>query len=140
MADIRHVSDGFSVAPQITAADFAEIAAAGFRAIINNRPDGEAPGQIGDADAQAAAAAAGLRYIAIPVRGAPGPAEVEATVAALASLPGPILAYCRSGTRSVTAWALAQARSGGRADDVIDRARGAGYDLNALRSAFAPST
>ena len=137
MADIRHVSDAFSVAPQITAADFAEIAAAGFRAIINNRPDGEAPGQIGDADAQAAAAAAGLHYRAIPVRGAPGPAEVEATVAALASLPGPVLAYCRSGTRSVTAWALAQAQSGASADEVIAQARDAGYDLNALRAAFA---
>jgi uncharacterized protein (TIGR01244 family) len=137
LADIRHVTPRFAVAPQLDAADFAALAAEGFKSVINNRPDGEAPGQLADTEARAAAEAAGLRYTAIPVTGGPGPAQVEATVAALNDLPGPVLAYCRSGTRSITAWALAQAKTKMRgADEIIGLARAAGYDLSALKPAL----
>jgi sulfide:quinone oxidoreductase len=135
LADIRQVTPAFAVAPQIDAADFAAIAAAGFKSVINNRPDGEAPNQMPDAAAKAGAEAAGLAYAAIPVAGGPGPAQIERTIAALRDLPTPVLAYCRSGTRSITAWALAQA--GARAtEEIIALARNAGYDLSALKGAL----
>ena len=78
MTDFRHVTDDFTAAPQISVADVAEAARLGFKAIICNRPDDEEPGQPSAAEIGAAAAAAGLAYTHIPVRGAPGPAEVEA--------------------------------------------------------------
>lgn len=135
MADIRHVTPRFAVAPQLTEADFAEIAAAGFQSVINNRPDGEAADQVADDKARKLAEAAGLHYQAIPFAGPPGPDQIEATVKALAALPGPVLAYCRSGTRSITAWALAQAKAKARgSDEIIGLAQKAGYDLAALKS------
>ena len=132
LADIRQVTPEFAVAPQLSEDDFAAIAAAGFKAVINNRPDGEVPGQIPDAEARKAAAAARLQYVAIPVSGGATPAQVDATVKALGELKGPVLAYCRSGTRSITTWALAQAKLRS-ADEIISLAKGAGYDLAALK-------
>src|SRR5579872_5205764 len=114
MSDFRHVTDHISVAPQIGAADVAAAARAGFVAIVNNRPDGEAPDQPAAAEIEAAARAAGLAYAHIPVRGAPGPAEIAAMRAAVDAAPGPVLAFCRSGTRSITTWALGQAQAGAR--------------------------
>jgi uncharacterized protein (TIGR01244 family) len=131
MADIRSVTPAFAVAPQIEAADIAEIAAAGFKTVINNRPDGEVPGQLSEAEAEAAAVAAGLAYVSIPFVGGPRMEQVEATVEALADNPGPILAFCRSGTRSITVWALAQALSGAMTPDaIVEAAAEAGYDLS----------
>ncbi len=133
MATFVQVTETFAVAAQLDAADFASAAAAGFTLVVNNRPDGEQPGQLTDAQAQAAAAAAGLAYKAAPVSGMPSPATVEAMAALLEAHPGPILAYCRSGTRSITAWALAQAMRGEiAADDLVAAAARAGYDLSAL--------
>ncbi|MGE3304062.1 MAG: TIGR01244 family sulfur transferase [Hyphomonadaceae bacterium] len=135
MADIRPVTLDFAVAPQLQAADFTEVAAAGFKTVINNRPERESPGQLSDADARAAAAAAGLDYVAIPFAGMPSPAQVEATRKALAEVKAPVLAYCRSGTRSITVWALSQA--GVRpVEQIVDLARAAGYDLSGLAGAL----
>lgn len=131
MSDFRHVTDHLSVAPQIGVADVAAAKAAGFATIINNRPDGEAPDQPAGAEIEAAARAAGLAYFHIPVRGMPGPAEVAAMREAADGSAGPVLAFCRSGTRSITTWSLGQAQAG-----AIDRAelvglgRAAGYDLS----------
>ena len=137
MADIRQVTPLFAVAPQLDETDFEAVAAAGFKSVINNRPDGEAPGQIPDAAAAKAAAAAGLTYLAIPVTGGPGPDQVDRTIAALGALQEPVLAYCRSGTRSITTWALAQAQSRAMtAEEIIARARAAGYDLSGLKPAL----
>ena len=110
MADIRRIDDRISVAPQILPEEVSDIAALGFVAIINNRPDGEEMGQPeGDAIA-AAAADAGLSYTAIPVTHAGVSSEmVEAMADAIAAADGPVLAYCRSGTRSCNLWALAEA-------------------------------
>ncbi|HEY9217139.1 MAG TPA: TIGR01244 family sulfur transferase, partial [Phenylobacterium sp.] len=77
MPEFRRVTDQLSVAPQITLDDVAEAARQGFRTIINNRPDGEEPGQPTSAQFEAAAAAAGVAYAHIPVRGAPTPEQVE---------------------------------------------------------------
>jgi uncharacterized protein (TIGR01244 family) len=130
MADIRQVTDTFAVAPQIEAADLAELKAAGFRHIINNRPDEEVgPGAKG-ADIRKAAEAAGLSYVHAPFVGQPTPEAIEA--AAKAS--GPTIAYCRSGTRSVTAWAMSQAKTGAMsADDIVSAAADAGYNLAPLK-------
>jgi uncharacterized protein (TIGR01244 family) len=132
MTDFRHVTDEFSVAPQIAIADVGEAKAQGFTAIICNRPDGEDPGQPTAAEVAAAARAAGLTYTHIPVRGAPGPAEVEAMRQAVDAADGPVLAYCRSGTRSITTWSIGQAMSGARErGELVALGRAAGYDLMA---------
>ena len=133
MADFRHVTDDLSVAPQISVADVAEAKARGFTTIINNRPDGEDPDAAQGADIEAAAKAAGLAYIHIPVRGAPGPAEVEAVRQAIEAAPGPVLSYCRSGTRSIVTWSIGQAMSGARErGELVGLGRAAGYDLTGV--------
>jgi uncharacterized protein (TIGR01244 family) len=132
MTDFRHVTDELSVAPQISVADVAEAKARGFTAIICNRPDGEDPGQPTAAEIGAAAKAHGLAYTHIPVRGAPGPAEVEAMRQAVDAADGPVLAYCRSGTRSITTWSIGQAMSGAMSrGELVSLSRAAGYDLTA---------
>src|SRR5690348_4188429 len=136
MSDFRHVTDDFSTAPQISVADVAEAAAQGFTTIINNRPDGEAPDQPRSAEIEAAANAVGLAYAYIPVRGAPGPAEVEAVRQAVAAAEGPVLAFCRSGTRSITTWSIGQAMSGALPrGELVELGRAAGYDLSGVLGA-----
>lgn len=131
---IRTIDETISVAPQILPEQVADLAAAGFRAIVNNRPDDEDHGQpAGDAVAEAAAAA-GLSYAAIPVTHAGfSSAQVEAMAEALAGAGGPVLAYCRSGTRSCNLWALAAASKGGDPDELTAKAAGAGYDISGIR-------
>jgi sulfide:quinone oxidoreductase len=113
--DIRHLSPGLAVSGQIEAADVAEIAAAGFRTIICNRPDGEAADQPSSGAIRRAASAAGLAFRYIPI--IPGQLtedDVAEFAKALDSLPGDILAYCRSGARSTNLWSLAQESRRGR--------------------------
>lgn len=134
MADIRPLDDHFAVAPQLQPAEIAAAAGAGYRVIVNNRPDGEEPGQPeGDAIA-GAAADAGLTYGAIPVTHAGfSLPQVDALVAIMAESDGPVLAFCRSGTRSAHLWALARARMGDEPDALIAKASAAGYELGNLR-------
>lgn len=129
----RQVAADFFVAPQLVAEDFAAARAAGIRTVINNRPDGEAPDQLSDAEASALAAAQGLDYVFVPVvSGRMGPVDVAAFRAAIDGHAGPYLAYCRSGTRSCHIWAFATA--GDRpVDATLTAAAGAGYDLSSTR-------
>ena len=130
MADIRKVTDDFAVAPQIAPADMAEVAALGYRLVINNRPDGESPDQPPGAEMARAAEAAGLAYVSIPVRGGPTAEQIEAVQDAIQGAAGPVFAFCRSGTRSIVTWSIGQARHGLRSrEDLIDLGRNAGYDL-----------
>jgi uncharacterized protein (TIGR01244 family) len=134
-AKFRTLTDAFAVAPQIDETDVAAAAGAGVAMIINNRPDGEEPAAPqGDAIA-AAAARAGLGYAAIPISHAGfSHAQIDAFDAAVAAAGGaPVLAYCRSGTRSTRLWALARARAGDDVEQLVRRAMNAGYDLSALR-------
>ena len=131
MTDFRTVTDTFSVSPQIAPADLAAAAAQGFTLIINNRPDDEAPGQPPGAEIQAAARAAGLDYLAVPVVGRPGPAQVEAVREAVAGAKGKVLAYCRSGTRSIHTWAMGQTGAVDR-ERLLRLGAAAGYDLAAV--------
>ena len=135
MADFRFVTDDFAVSPQISAADVGVAAARGFTLIVNNRPDGEAPGQPTGASVEAAARDAGLDYIHIPIAGRPSAEQVEAMRAAVDGATGKALAYCRSGTRSIVAWALGQAASGAMgASELMRLGAAAGYDLSGALS------
>jgi uncharacterized protein (TIGR01244 family) len=104
--------------------------------LINNRPDGESPDQIPSVEAARLAREAGLAYIHIPVAGAFPADAVAAMAQAVNTASGPVLAYCRSGTRSITLWALAQARSGAEVEALIVQASRAGYDLRSMRPAL----
>ena len=132
MADIRKVTDDFSVSPQITPQEAAAAAGQGFTLLINNRPDGEVPGQPLSAEIEAAARGAGADYVHIPFIGRPSPEEAAAVLAAAEAAKGPVLAFCRSGTRSITAWAMGQALAGRQSREaLIALGAGAGYDLAA---------
>lgn len=133
MLDIRRIDDTVSVAPQIAPEDMAAIRAAGFTAVVNNRPDGEALDQPNDADVRQAAQAAGLGYVAIPVgHQGVGHEQIDAMASALAGADGPMLAFCRSGTRSCHLWAMARAKSGAEPQALVAAAARAGYDLAGL--------
>jgi uncharacterized protein (TIGR01244 family) len=131
---IRKVDDSISVAPQIAPDDIAAIKAAGFVAVVNNRPDCEQDGQPEGDTIRAAVLAAGLTYAAIPIGHAGlGHPQVQAMVDLLEGAEGPVLAFCRSGTRSCNLWALARARMGDSPDELIAKGADAGYDLSGLR-------
>jgi uncharacterized protein (TIGR01244 family) len=109
--ELRELADGFLVAPQLAPADMAELARAGVRSVINNRPDFEAgPQQPTDAAIAEAARAAGLTYAFLPVVSNAITAQDVAREAELIdALPKPIVAFCRSGTRSGKLYMAAQA-------------------------------
>lgn len=129
----KPLTDKLHVSGQITVADVRQAAAEGFTTILNNRPDGEEPGQPPAAEIAAAAEAAGLKYIHQPVVGTNIRDSDIATFGRLvAETPGKILAHCRTGTRCTMLWLLSQAGTN-PADDLLATARAAGYDLEALR-------
>ena len=128
------LTDTIAVAGQLLPADMGAAAAAGYTAVVNNRPDGEEAGQPAGAAMAAAAEAAGLSYTAIPVDHAGfNRGQVDAMAAVLAAAAGPVLAFCRSGTRSANLWALAAASRGGDADAIIAAAASGRYDVGGLR-------
>lgn len=130
--DLKRINDHVSVSGQIRPEDVAALKAAGFVAIVNNRPDGESPDQPSGAEIAAAAAAAGLAYHAIPLgREGVSPEMVAQTRAVLEGSTGPVFCYCRSGTRSTTLWALSQAGTVD-AGQIIAQAAEAGYDMSHL--------
>ena len=106
---IRYIDTDYAVAGQLMPEHMQELAREGFKTVINNRPDGEDPAQTPSAAMKAAAEAAGLQYVYVPV-GAAFPVQ-EAAVklkAELARLPRPAIGYCRSGARSETVYSLAR--------------------------------
>jgi len=138
MTEFRRVTPDFAVAGQLNPGDMAQAASDGFTLIVNNRPDGEAPGQPAEAEMKAAAEAAGLKFRSLPYRGQTPPGIVAETALLLDETNGPVLAYCRTGNRSIMAWALAQALAGIRQpDEIISVAAKAGYDLEGVRAALA---
>jgi len=130
----RTLDPSISVFGQIEPSDVAAAKAQGFTMIVNNRPENEQPGQPSGAAIEAAARDAGLSYVAIPVDHS-GFAEwqVDAMADALQTAPGPVLAFCRSGTRSTFLWALARNKLGDEGEALIAKAAGAGYDLSSIR-------
>lgn len=133
MPELRRIAPGLAVAGQLHADELAGVAAQGFRTIVNNRPDGEEPGQPSSEDLAAEARRLGLAYRAVPIMpGEISDEQARAVARALDELPGPVLAFCRSGRRSAASWALAEARHGDP-DAILAAALAAGHDLEALR-------
>ena len=134
MADFRNLDDLMMVSPQIGAEDVADAARQGVTLIINNRPDGESPAEPQGDEIAGAAEAAGIAYLAIPVTHAGfSMPQVDGMAQAIEQADGPILAYCRSGTRSTLLWAMAQAKLGMAPDAIAARAAAAGYDVGPVR-------
>lgn len=130
----RKLTDSIYASPQISLEDVAEAAAMGVKLIINNRPEGESDDQVPGAEIEAAARAAGIDYVAIPVTHAGfSEPQVVAMAKALDGADGPVLAYCRSGTRSTLLWALSEASQGGDPDALTNMAAKAGYDVSPVR-------
>jgi uncharacterized protein (TIGR01244 family) len=125
------VSDRLMVAPQIDAADFPALADAGIRVVINNRPDGEEPGQLASSQAARLAAANGIAYHHIPVTAATlSDDAVTSFRREVEAADGKVLAYCRSGTRSATLWALGEILAGALSrDEALAVGRANGLDL-----------
>lgn len=129
----KKLDDRLSVREQISPGEVGQAAQNGFAAIINNRPDGEQPGQPTSAEIAEAAKAAGLEYRHIPVvPGQIGSDAIDAFEAALNDLPQPILGFCRTGTRSAMLWGLTKAPELG-ADGAIAAAADAGCDISQAR-------
>lgn len=131
----RRLSDQVFASEQIDVAAVAQAGAQGITLIINNRPDGESADQTAGAAIAEAAAAAGIAYRTIPVTHAGfSEHQVSAMAEALAGADGPVLAYCRSGTRSTLLWALAEARRGVSPHALATAAAQAGYDVTPVRA------
>jgi uncharacterized protein (TIGR01244 family) len=129
---------GLSAAGRLDRADIEELAAAGVRTIINNRPDGEDPGQLPAADARRIAEAHGIAYHHIPITAATlSRADVDAFAAALRDAPAPVVAHCRSGTRSTLLWALTRMREGADSLSLIAEAAQHGIDIASLPAVAA---
>lgn len=136
-AKITPLTESLAVASQITADDIREIAARGYRVLINNRPDDEEPGQLSSAEARAEAEAAGLAYHYLPfTAGTLTQADIAAFGKLLAEAEGPVLAHCRSGTRCCLIWSATQLKAGGSADALIADGAAKGFEISAL-SRFA---
>jgi uncharacterized protein (TIGR01244 family) len=137
MSDFRKLSDDVFASPQITTGDIADAAALGVAMVINNRPEGEAEDQTPGAEIEAAARAAGMEYVAIPVT---MPALSDVHVAAMREsldrAVGPVLAFCRTGTRSTLLWSLAEAKAGRDPESIASAAAAAGYDVAPVRAAM----
>ena len=131
----RQLSETVFASPQIGLAQVAQAKAQGITLIVNNRPEGESDDQVPGPEIEAAAKAAGLGYVAIPVTHAGfSEAQVAALAQALQEAPGPVLAYCRSGTRSTLLWALAEASKGADPAALSSQAAQAGYDISPIRT------
>ncbi|HEY9578487.1 MAG TPA: TIGR01244 family sulfur transferase [Rhizorhapis sp.] len=133
MTQPKRLSDRLSVTSQVNPASMKALADAGFRSVISNRPDGEEPGQPDWATIEQAASEAGMEARHIPVTpGAIRDDDAARFRAALDGLPGPTVAFCRTGTRSAMLWALSNADERSR-DELIATAADAGYDIAPLR-------
>jgi len=126
---IRQLDEKVMVSGQVAPHEVAGLAEQGVTMLVNNRPDGEEPGQPLAGDIEDAAAAAGIAYRFVPIIRGIGPADVEEMQKALrATEEGKLLAFCRSGTRSALAVALAKREEGASADEVQRNLTEAGFD------------
>ena len=130
---MRELDGTVAVSGQIRPGDVEELKAQGVTMIVNNRPDGEEPGQPTAGDIKDAAEAAGIDYRFVPIARGIGPAEAQAMRTAIADAgDGKLLAFCRSGTRSALAWALAKKDAGTPRADIEACAARAGVDLTPI--------
>ena len=132
------LAPGFSAAGRLDRADIEALARQGVRTIINNRPDGEDPGQFSAEEARRLAQSLGLEYRHIPITAASlSRADVDAFAAAFSEAPQPIVAHCRSGTRSTLLWALVRMREGADPFALVAEAARHGIDIASLPAVAA---
>lgn len=135
--ELRNISSKFTVSPQITVEDVKTIAAQGFRAILCNRPDGEGADQPSFKEIDAAAKAAGIEARYVPVQsGIVKDDDVAAFGEALEDLQRPVLAFCRTGTRSATLWSFHESKKRPMSD-ILLATKAAGYDMNGVARRIA---
>ena len=133
LPSLAELAPGLSAAGALGPSDIDALAASGVRTIVNNRPDDEDPGQLPAAEARRLAEAHGIAYHHIPVTAASlSRADVEAFAAVLGTAPQPVVAHCRSGTRSTLLWALARMREGADPFALVAEAARHGIDIAAL--------
>lgn len=131
--DMRQITPSYFVSPQVDPSDMAEAASLGITTVICNRPDAEVPPPLQADAVEAAAKAAGLAFVRLPLTHLTMTPDVAATQAqTVADSAGPVLAYCASGTRCTVVWALGQVGKMST-DDILAAARAGGYDLENLR-------
>lgn len=134
--DLRQLTPDLAVTPQILPEDLSDLAAAGFRVVINNRPDAEVGPDLDSEAMGRAAAEAGMAYHYIPFSPGEITAQMISAYADALSEPGPKVAYCRSGNRSTVLWALTQAGRLPEAE-ILETAANAGYDVSGVRGLIA---
>ncbi|HET7316152.1 MAG TPA: TIGR01244 family sulfur transferase [Sphingomicrobium sp.] len=127
---IRQLDGRTKISGQIQPADVERLKESGVMMIVCNRPDGEDPGQPTAAEIQAAANAASIAFRHIPIVRGIGPSDVEAMQDAIDAAQGPMLAYCRSGTRSALVWAVARRAQGASIEELNEATASAGIDLS----------
>jgi uncharacterized protein (TIGR01244 family) len=126
---IRQLDQRTWVSGQVAPHEVAGLAEQGVTVLVNNRPDGEEPGQPLAGEIEAAAAQAGIAYRFVPIMRGIGPADIEVMQEAMREIgDGKLLAFCRSGTRSALVCALAHREEGASADEVSERLTQAGFD------------
>ena len=137
-AEFMPLAPGFEVTGQLDRSDFEALARAGVRTIVNNRPDGEDPSQLDAAAARHLAEALGLQYHHIPITAQSlSRADVDAFAATLRAAPAPIVAHCRTGTRSALLWGLTRLRDGADPLALIAAAARHGIDIASLPASAA---
>ena len=137
MSQFRRLSDTMLTSPQIAVEDVATAKEQGVTLIVNNRPEGESDDQTPGSDIEAAARAAGIDYLAIPITHAGfSHPQVAKLAEALDGRTGAVLGYCRSGTRSTLLWALARSSMGDDPAALAAAAANAGYDVASVRPAM----
>lgn len=128
---MKQLDKTVAVSGQIVPADVAALKAEGVTMIVNNRPDGEEAGQPLGADIEKAAEDAGIAYRSIPIQRGIGPGHVEPMREAFEEAgDGKVLAFCRTGTRSAFAWAVARCEEGVPKEEIQRSAASAGIDLS----------
>lgn len=134
MVEPKEIAPGLAVSAQPDKPGIGQLAQQGFRTIINNRPEGEEPGQLPPSEEKAEAERQGLAYVHIPVKtGSITAADIDAFRRAVQDSPKPVLAHCKGGTRSYLLWAAGEALRGGRDPvELVEEAAAAGYKLPSL--------
>lgn len=130
--DLRQLSATLAVSPQILPEDVPALAEAGFKVLVNNRPDDEVNSDINNDVMAAAAAKAGMSYQYLPFHPGQVTPQLISDFAAATAGQGPVIAYCRSGNRCTVLWALTQAGKMPE-DEIMQMADKAGYDINGVR-------
>ncbi|MFC4271235.1 TIGR01244 family phosphatase [Sneathiella chungangensis] len=131
--EVKKISGNLSVSAQILPEDIEELAKLGYKAIICNRPDGEGADQPTFAEIKKVAHKAGLEAVYIPiVSGRVQDSDARSFGDAVTSLPNPVLAYCRTGTRSATLWSLNEGAKGRPLPEILQATKDAGYDMSGV--------